>query len=341
MTPIVEDIEELHREAIEAIDAAPTPEDLEQVRVRYLGRRSRLQAILRTLGEMPPDQRIEVSKRANRARDDLTERIARRAAELREQALADRLERERVDITLPGRRYRRGHLHPITQVIREMNAIFARMGFSVLQGNEIETDRNNFEMLNIPKDHPSRDLQDTLYIEEPEILLRTHTSSMEIHAMLTLRPPIRIVVPGKAYRYETVNPINNYVFHQYEGLAIGPGITLAHLKGTLDQFCKAFFGESRRTRFRCKYYPQVEPGVGVDIDCAFCLGKGCPTCKHRGWIEMLGAGMVHPNVLRNCGLDPEQHTGFAFGMGLDRIVMTRFGISDIRTLYNGDICYPD
>ncbi len=338
---MIEKLRQLRGEGLAAISAAESPEALEQVRVRLLGKKSELNGVLKQLGGMPAEQRIEVSKLANAIKEEFGARLAARGEAVRGSALAERLGRERVDVTLPGRAMRRGHLHPATQVIRQMNEIFARMGFAVMEGPEIETDERCFEMLNIPKDHPSRDLQDTLYIEYPEIILRTHTSSMEIHAMLTLKPPIRVVVPGKSFRYETINPINNYVFHQYEGLAIGKGITLAHLKGTLDTFVRAMFGETRKTRFRCKYYPQVEPGVGVDMDCRFCGGRGCATCKYRGWIEMLGAGMVHPNVLRNVGIDPDEYGGFAFGMGLDRIVMTRFHIDDIRTLYNGDICYPD
>jgi len=338
---MIDKLAQLRQRGRDEIAAAETPQVLEQVRVTYLGRKSELSAVLKQLGGMEPEQRIEVSRLANQIKRELAERIEARKAVVAETALEARLLTERVDVTLPGRSYRRGHLHPATQVIRQMNEIFARMGFAVLEGPEIETDERNFEMLNIPKDHPSRDLQDTLFIDYPEIILRTHTSSMEIHAMLTMKPPLRVVVPGKSFRYETVNPLNNYVFHQYEGLAVGQGITLAHLKGTLNTFIKAMFGEKHRTRFRCKYYPQVEPGVGVDMDCAFCRSTGCPTCKYRGWIEMLGAGMVHPNVLRNVGLDPEVYSGFAFGMGLDRIVMSRFHIDDIRTLYNGDICYPE
>ncbi len=338
---MIDKLHELQQTGRDEISGADSPETLEQLRVTYLGRKSDLNAVLKQLGKMDAERRIEVSRLANQIKKEFTERIEARREILADGALQERLRRERVDITLPGRFYRRGHLHPATQVIRQMNAIFHRMGFSVLEGPEIETDERCFEMLNIPKDHPSRDLQDTLYIDYPEIILRTHTSSMEIHAMLNMKPPIRVVVPGKSYRYETINPINNYMFHQYEGLAVGKGITLAHLKGTLDTFVRAMFGEKHRTRFRCKYYPQVEPGVGVDMDCSFCGSAGCATCKYRGWIEMLGAGMVHPNVLRNVGIDPDEYSGFAFGMGLDRIVMSRFHIDDIRKLYNGDICYPD
>ena len=281
---MIDKLRQLRQRGLAEVASAETPQALERARVSYLGRKSELNAVLKQLGGMDPSQRIEVSRLANRIKGEFGEQIEARKAVVAEVAMEAKLRAERVDVTLPGRPYRRGHLHPATQVIRQMNEIFVRMGFAVLEGPELETDERNFELLNIPKDHPSRDLQDTLYVDYPEIILRTHTSSMEIHAMLTLKPPIRVVVPGKSFRYETINPINNYVFHQYEGLAVGEGITLAHLKGTLDTFVRAMFGETRRTRFRCKYYPQVEPGVGVDMDCAFCGGKGCATCKYRGWI---------------------------------------------------------
>jgi phenylalanyl-tRNA synthetase alpha chain len=248
---------------------------------------------------------------------------------------------EDIDETMPGHRPYIGHLHPTTIVIEEMNDIFRAMGFSIYDGPEIETDEYNYDRLNLPKDHPARDLQDTLYIEEPEILLRTHTSSLEAHILMEYEPPFRFVVPGKVYRYENANATNNIMFYQYEGIAVGEGIAMTHLKGTLDMFIKKFFGDKRESRFRCKYYPQVEPGVGVDISCNFCNKTGCALCKGRGWIEMLGAGMVHPNMFRKVGLNPDKISGFAWGMGLDRIVMQRFGITDIRSLYNGDISYKD
>ena len=220
-----------------------------------------------------------------------------------------------------------------------MNDIFQSLGFSVADGPEIETDEFNYNRLNLPADHPARDLQDSLYLQEPDILLRTHTSSVEAHILAEHKPPYRFVFPGKAYRYENVNASNHMMFYHYQGVAVGEGITLANLKWTLDIFVKKFFGPDRKTRFRCKYYPEVEPGVGVDIDCQFCKGKGCPVCKNRGWIEMLGAGMIHPNMLKKVGLDPQKYSGFAWGMGLDRITMSRYQINDIRALYNGDLTY--
>jgi phenylalanyl-tRNA synthetase alpha chain len=243
------------------------------------------------------------------------------------------------DPTIPGIQPKLGHFHPTTHVVSEMTEIFKHLGFSVYEGPEIESDVWNFEKLNLPKDHPARSLQDALYIEDPEVVLRTHTSSVETRALATLKPPFRIVVAGKCYRFENVNATNNAMFYQFQGVALQKGLSMADLKGTLFYFAKKLFGEDRKFRFRCKYYPEVEPGVGLDLNCAFCGGKGCTVCKGRGWIEMLGAGMIHPNILRNMGHDPKEISGFAFGMGLDRIVMDRFKISDIRSLYNGDIKY--
>lgn len=251
-----------------------------------------------------------------------------------------------LDASLPPHFPHIGHLHPTTMVIRQMNEIFAHMGFSVYDGPEIESDEFNYNRVNLPLDHPGRDLQDSLFIEEPEVVLRTHTSSVEARILEAVKQkkislPFRYVIPGKVYRNENANVSNNIMFYQYEGMAVGQNITLSQLKGTLEQFVHAFFGKDRETRFRCKYYPQVEPGVGVDISCGFCNKKGCNVCKGRGYIEMLGAGMVHPNMLRVVDIDPAKFSGFAWGMGLDRLVMQRFGIEDIRSLYNGDIGYKE
>ena len=246
---------------------------------------------------------------------------------------------EEIDETLPGKPVKVGLLHPISAVAREMNDIFRYLGFSVADGPEIENDEYNYNRLNLPKDHPARDLQDSLYIKEPDILLRTHTSSLEAHILATHKPPYRFVFPGKSYRYENVSASNHMIFFQYEGIAVGENITLANLKSTLETFIHVFFGPERKSRFRCKYYPQVEPGVGVDIDCQFCNQKGCSVCKNRGWVEMLGAGMIHPNMFRMAGLDPAKYTGFAWGMGLDRITMARYKLNEIRALFNGNLTY--
>lgn len=246
---------------------------------------------------------------------------------------------EWVDFTIPGNKIKTGRYHPTTLIIRELNNFFRYYGYSVAEGPEIETDEYNFEKLNLPKDHPARDLQDSLYIKEPDILLRTHSSSVETRVMTSTKPPIRIVVPGKCYRNESANKSNSAIFYQYEGLAIDKNINMGNLKFTLEEMAKFLYGNDVKTRFRCKYYPQVEPGVGLDIKCTFCEGSGCSVCKYRGFIELVGAGMVHPKALESCGIDHKVYSGFAFGVGLDRIVMTKFNIPDIRYLYSGIMVY--
>ncbi len=300
-----------------------------------LGNKSEFARLSKMLSQLPKEDRGRVGALLNQVKQSIEGHLDKyQDANVSEQ-------QPNIDVTMPGHRPHLGHFHPTTIVIEEMNAIFRSMGFSVYDGPEIESDEYNYDRVNLPQDHPARDLQDTLYIKEPDVILRTHTSSVEAHILQDFTPPYRFVIPGKVYRYENVNASNNVMFYQYQGLAVGKGITMAHLKGTLDVFVKKFFGSERETRFRCKYYPEVEPGVGVDISCAFCNKKGCVVCKQRGWIEMLGAGMVHPNMFRRVGLNPNEITGFAWGMGLDRIVMQRFGINDIRALYNGEITYKE
>lgn len=305
--------------------------------LEYLGAKSEFATLARGIQFIPKEDRGRIGSLINQVKQAINDRIQEHC----QKQINQQSHTETVDMTMPGHRPHVGHLHPTTIVINEMNAIFTRMGFSVYDGPEIETDEYNYDRCNLPQDHPARDLQDTLFIKEPGILLRTQTSSVETHILEELTPPYRFVIPGKVYRYENASASNNSMFYQYQGLAMGEGITMAELKGTLSTFVKAFFGPDRETRFRCKYYPEVEPGVGVDISCGFCQKKGCAVCKGRGWIEMLGAGMVHPNMLRRVNLDPATNAGFAWGMGLDRIVMQRFGINDIRSLYNGDIHYRD
>jgi len=243
------------------------------------------------------------------------------------------------DFTSPSPPPNIGMAHPTIQVAREMNEFFRYYGFSVVEGPEIETAEYNFRKLNLPEDHPATDLQDTLFIKEPDLLLRTHTSSVEARVLSTQKPPIRVVTPGRCYRNETPNASNAAFFWQYQGFVVDEGITIQHLKGTLEEFHKFLFGDDVKLRFRYKYYPEVSPGMGVDMLCKFCRGNGCDPCKHRGWFEILGSGMIHPTILENCGIDPEKYTGFAFGMGLDRLAMQRFGINDIRKLYEGDMIY--
>lgn len=300
--------------------------------VKYFGKKqgvfTKLSQIMR---ELAPEDRKAAGQILNATKSAVETRIAELSASEEANPL------DSIDTTLPGIRPKIGQLHPTTQVLRSMNAFFRYLGYSVYQGPEIETDEYNFNKLNLPMDHPARELQDTLYISEPDVLLRTHTSSVETRALTHEQLPLRIVVPGKVYRNETSNATNNSTFYQYEGLVVDRNLSMADLKGTLVAFAKFLYGEDVKTRFRCKYYPQVEPGAGMDIQCSFCHGEGCMVCKHRGWIEVLGSGMVHPNMLRKCGIDPEEWTGFAFGMGLDRLVMLKHGINDVRKLYNGEL----
>jgi phenylalanyl-tRNA synthetase alpha chain len=308
----------------------------EELRRLYFGAQGEFRQLTKQLPLVPPQDRQQVGTVLNDVKQAIEALISASQPQAKEQKQA---EPQKLDITIPGHLPLQGHYHPTTRVVREMNQIFQYLGFSVASGPEIETDEYNYDRTNLPPDHPARDLQDALYLQMPTYLLRTHLSSVESRLLATMQPPFRFVVPGKVYRNEKANASNNIMFYQYQGLAVSTDITMAELKGTLTTFIRMFFGETRETRFRCKYYPEVEPGVGIDIDCVFCNKRGCAVCKGRGWIEMLGAGMIHPNMLRRVGLDPAIYAGFAWGMGLDRIVMTRYGISDIRTLYNGAIIY--
>jgi phenylalanyl-tRNA synthetase alpha chain len=302
-----------------------------------LGRKGELTKIIKQVPGLSKEKRAQVGRVANEAKQAVEQAIAK------QQSVIDRRppksKPEWFDITLPGYPIKIGHLHPTTVVINQMIKIFKHLGFSVADGPEIETDEYNFEILNLPKDHPARALQDTLFIKEPEILLRSHTSSVEARVLASYKPPFRVVAAGKCYRYEAVNASNNAVFYQFQGFGVQKGLSMAELKGMLVYFVKEFLGSERKIRFRCKYYPEVEPCGGLDVDCSFCRQKGCSVCKGRGWVELLGCGMIHPNILRNFGYDPVKISGFAFGMGLDRIVMDHFKINDIRSLYNGDIKY--
>lgn len=326
-----EEIINLKNQAIAQISEAKTIEEIDSLRVSYLGRSGKITKLIKGLGELGAENKKEIGILINETKTTILNLAADQKNKLKI------VTRDWFDPTMPGIRPKIGHLHPTTIVIDEMFDIFKHLGFSVLEGPEIESDVYNFEKLNLPKDHPARSLQDALYIEEPDIVLRTHTSSVETRALSELKPPFRFVVAGKCYRFENANASNNAMFYQFQGVALQKGISMADLKGTLYYFAKAFFGENREIRFRCKYYPEVEPGAGLDLNCPFCNKKGCAVCKYRGWLEMLGCGMIHPNILRNMGHDPKEISGFAFGMGLDRIVMDRFKIRDIRSLYNGDI----
>ncbi|HEY8486268.1 MAG TPA: phenylalanine--tRNA ligase subunit alpha [Limnochordales bacterium] len=319
----------------QAIRHASDLSQLEAVRVAYLGRRGVLTLQLRQLGQLPEDRRRTAGQALNRLKEQAEEWLAARRRELEQQALQQRLQGERLDVTLPGRRPARGRPHPVYAVLRDILEIFVALGFEVVEGPEVELDRYNFQLLNIPPDHPARDMQDTFYVGG-EVLLRTHTSPMQIRTMLARRPPVRVVVPGKVYRRDA-DVTHSPVFHQVEGLLVDRDVSLADLKGVLAEFARAMYGPDRAVRFRPSYFPFTEPSAEMDVACGVCGGAGCRSCKGTGWLEILGAGMVHPQVLRNVGYDPEAVTGFAFGLGVERIAMLRYGIDDIRLFYENDL----
>lgn len=344
---LIEQLTALRDQALAELAGVQDEAALEHWRVEYLGRRGRLAELMRGLGRLAPDERPQAGRVANEVKDALEQAYSARAAELERRALQEALERERIDVTLPGRRPPLGQVHPITRTLREIVQAFQLMGFQVVEGPEVEWDYYNFEALNIPPDHPARDMWDTFYITDPydraahgprgPMLLRTHTSPMQIRIMEQTRPPVRVIVPGKVYRYEATDATHESQFYQVEGLAVDRGITMADLKGVLTEFARLLFGAERRVRFYCSYFPFVEPGVEVAIDCYQCRGAGCRLCGFTGWLEILGAGMVHPNVLAGVNYDPAEYTGFAFGMGVERIAMLKYGVDDIRLFYANDL----
>ena len=340
---MLSELEQIKAKATAELDGIDTLEALEAWRVRYLGKKGSLTSILRGLGALPIEERRAIGTVANEVKAILQSNFERKEEALKETAQAVALGKSRIDVTLPGYPISLGRLHPTTQILREVCNIFTSMGFLVVEGPDVEWDYYNFEALNIPKDHPARDMWATLWIDfqteggERPMLLRTHTSPMQIRIMEKTRPPIRVVVPGKVYRYEATDATHESMFYQVEGLAVDEGITMSDLKGTLYEFARRLFGEERKVRFRCDYFPFVEPGVEMAIDCLVCEGAGCRLCGYTGWIEILGAGMVHPEVLRRVNYDPEVYTGFAFGMGVERIPILRYGIDDIRLFYGNDL----
>lgn len=329
-------LEEIRKAAEKELATAKLPADLENLRVKYLGKKGELTAILKQMGKLPAEERPVIGGLANEIRSFIEEHISTRGAQLRELEMNAKLEKEKIDVTMPGKRHEIGSRHPLTIVLDELKDIFIGMGFSIAQGPEIETVYNNFDALNTPQSHPARDPQDTFYIDG-KILLRTQTSPVQIRVMNSQKPPIRIIAPGRVYRSDAIDGTHSPLFHQIEGLVIDKGITMSDLKGTLDTFAKALYGRDSVLRFRPHHFPFTEPSCEMDTMCFVCHGKGCRLCKGEGWIELLGAGMVHPNVLRNCGIDPDEYSGFAFGLGLERLVMRRFGIDDLRLFYENDL----
>lgn len=338
---ISDQLNELREQALAALGAIHGLEGLAEWKSAYLGKQGALTHLSRGLGALPAEERPLAGQQFNTTRQALEQSLALAEEQLRRSARMDALEAEHVDVTLPGRQPPLGRLHPSTQMLRAITAAFAEMGFQVWESPEVETDEYNFGLLNIPPHHPARDMWDTFYVEAPtegeRLLLRTHTSPGQIHAMRHYAPrPVRVILPGKVYRYEQVTARSEMMFHQVEGLAVGEHITLADLKGTLVGFAERLYGKGTRTRFRPSYFPFTEPSVEFDIECFLCGGKGCRICKYAGWLEILGAGMVHPTVLRNGGYDPDQVSGFAFGMGPERMGMLRYAIDDIRWFFSGD-----
>ena len=328
---------ELLRSAAKAeIHAADSVQAVDEIRVKFLGKKGEITAILKQMGSLSAEERPIIGQLANEVRADIEAEIAGAMSLLKDKALNAKLEAEEIDITLPGKQAAKGSLHPLNSVLENLIDIFQSMGFDVVDGPEVETEHYNFEALNVPADHPARDMQDTFYLG-PELLLRTQTSAAQIRTMETRKPPIRIISPGRVYRADEVDATHSPVFHQVEGLVVDKGITLCDLMGTLEKFAQEIYGSDTKVRFRPSFFPFTEPSVEVDVSCPKCGTKGCNMCKGAGWIEILGSGMVHPNVLRSCGIDPEVYTGFAFGIGLDRLTTTKHKISDIRLLFENDV----
>jgi phenylalanyl-tRNA synthetase alpha chain len=330
------DLRRLQAKALEEIAAAVDPAALDGLQVQYLGKKGEITAVLRGIGALPAEDRPRVGAVANEVGEVVKAALATRGAELRARVQAARLASETVDVTLPGRPVARGRLHPIPETIEVIAEVFGQFGFVVYEGPEVENDVRNFQMLNIPLDHPARDLWDTLYVDIPGHLMRTHTSPGQIHVMQTTRPPIRALLPGRCFRYEAVDASHGFEFYQVEGLMVDEGTSMADLKGLLDEFAHALFGP-RKTRFRPGYYPFTEPSVAFDVECVVCGGVGCAACSKSGWMTILGAGMVHPVVLQYGGIDPERYQGFAFGMGVERISNLRHSVPDLRYYIEDDL----
>ncbi len=329
-------IEELAKSELSACTEIKALDDL---RIKYLGKKGELTAILKQMGKLSAEERPVIGQLANQVRADIEEALAEKLTALKSSEQAAKIAAESIDITLPGKAQKIGKLHPLSIVENEIRDIFMGMGFDIADGPEVDDDYHVFEALNLPPDHPARDTQDTFYIKDTNerILLRTQTSSVQVHVMETQKPPIRIISPGRVYRSDAVDATHSPIFHQIEGLVVDEGITMSDLKGTLEMLMKKIYGNDCKLRFRPHHFPFTEPSCEVDISCYMCGGKGCPVCKGEGFIELLGAGMVHPKVLENCGIDSTVYSGFAFGLGLERMVTARYDISDMRLLYENDV----
>lgn len=332
-----EKLDQIKVNALDEISKINDLKDLEDLRIKYLGKKGELTLLLREMGKLSKEERPIIGQIANEVRSSIEESLLKLKDDLMEKELHNKLEEEKIDISMPGRSSKLGHRHPLMKVMNELENVFESMGFSIVEGPEIETVKNNFDDLNSPKNHPSRDLSDTFYITE-DILLRTHTSPVQIRVMKKLKPPFKIVSAGRTFRFDDVDDTHSPMFHQLECLVIDKNITMANLKSTIDEFVKSIFGDEIKTRFRPHYFPFTEPSAEVDVSCLKCKGEGCSSCNGTGWsMELLGCGMVHPKVLENCGIDPDEWSGFAFGLGVDRIAMVKYGINNIRLLFENDM----
>lgn len=331
-----EKLQQIRQNVTDLLAETKDLEGLDQLRIRFLGKKGELTAVLKGMGALSSEERPKIGALANEVRTFLEKEIDERKAELSKKLQEEKLKREVIDVTMPGRKQELGHMHPLSQVLDEVQKVFIGMGFQIAEGPEVEYDYYNFEALNIPKNHPARDTQDTFYVED-NIVLRTQTSPMQVRVMEKQKPPIRIIAPGRVYRSDAVDATHSPIFHQIEGLVVDKGVTMADLKGTLEAFIKELYGQGAKVRFRPHHFPFTEPSAEMDVSCFVCGGEGCRVCKGEGWIEILGCGMVHPKVLANCGIDPEVYSGFAFGLGLERIVMRRYGIDDLRLFYENDM----
>jgi phenylalanyl-tRNA synthetase alpha chain len=332
---VLDKLERLQGEVVISISQASTEKEISEIRVKYLGKKGSITQVLKSLGTLPESERREVGQRANQLKESTEAKIEETLLQIQERERREALEREKIDVTLPGRRIPVGKRHPLTQILDEIIDIFSRLGFEVVEGPEVELDYYNFEALNIPKGHPAREMQATFFISE-DVVLRTHTSPVQVRTMEKKRPPVRVICPGAVYRCDS-DPTHSPMFHQVEGLLVDKGITFADLKGVLTVFVHQMFGKETKLRFRTSFFPFTEPSAEIDIECFICGGKGCGVCSNTGWLEILGSGMVDPAVYKFVNYDPEEVTGFAFGMGIERIAMLKFGINDIRLFFTNDL----
>jgi len=332
---VKEELDRLQKEVVISVSQASTEKEISEIRVRYLGKKGSITQVLKSLGTLPESERREIGQRANQLKQNTEARIEEALSRIQEKTRQEALERERIDVTLPGRRIPVGKRHPLTQILDEIIDIFSRLGFEVVEGPEVELDYYNFEALNIPKGHPAREMQATFFISE-DVVLRTHTSPVQARTMEKKRPPVRVISPGAVYRCDS-DPSHSPMFHQVEGLLVDKGVTFADLKGVLTAFVHQMFGKETKLRFRPSFFPFTEPSAEIDIECFICGGKGCGICSNTGWLEILGSGMVDPAVYKFVNYDPEEVTGFAFGLGIERIAMLKFGINDIRLFFTNDL----